>query len=37
LEGLMIYKYKIRGNGQATLDYGEGEGQKSFKHENLAF
>jgi glutamate-5-semialdehyde dehydrogenase len=37
LEGLMIYKYKIRGNGQATLDYGEGEGQKSFKHEKLAF
>jgi glutamate-5-semialdehyde dehydrogenase len=37
LEGLMIYKYKIRGNGQATLDYGEGGGQKSFKHEKLAF
>jgi glutamate-5-semialdehyde dehydrogenase len=37
LEGLMIYKYKIRGNGQATLDYGEGKGQKSFKHEKLAF
>ncbi|KAI9048733.1 hypothetical protein LZ554_007564 [Drepanopeziza brunnea f. sp. 'monogermtubi'] len=37
LEGLMIYKYKIRGGGQVSLDYGEGEGQKSFKHESLAF
>lgn len=37
LEGLMIYKYKIRGGGQVSLDYGEGEGQKSFKHEKLAF
>lgn len=37
LEGLMIYKYKIRGNGHATAEYGEGEGQKSFKHGNLAF
>jgi len=33
LEGLMIYKYKIRGCGQITADYGEGEGQKSFLHE----
>ncbi|CAL3971333.1 unnamed protein product [Diplocarpon coronariae] len=37
LEGLMIYKYKIRGGGHVSLDYGEGEGQKSFKHEKLAF
>jgi glutamate-5-semialdehyde dehydrogenase len=37
LEGLMIYKYKIRGGGHVTLDYGEGEGQKPFKHEKLAF
>lgn len=37
LEGLMIYKYKIRGGGQVSLEYGEGEGQKSFKHEKLAF
>lgn len=36
LEGLMIYKYKIRGTGQATADYGEGEGQKQFKHEAQA-
>ncbi|KAF7515461.1 hypothetical protein G7054_g14564 [Neopestalotiopsis clavispora] len=35
LEGLMIYKYKIRGAGQLTADYGEGEGQKRFKHERL--
>ncbi|KAI9643078.1 glutamate-5-semialdehyde dehydrogenase [Ciborinia camelliae] len=28
LEGLMIYKYKIRGNGQMSVEYGEGEGQK---------
>ena len=36
LEGLMIYKYKIRGNGQTAAAYGEGEGQKSFIHESLA-
>ena len=36
LEGLMIYKYKIRGGGHITANYGEGEGQKSFKHEKLA-
>lgn len=35
LEGLMIYKYKIRGKGHVSAEYGEGEGQKSFKHENL--
>jgi len=35
LEGLMIYKYKIRGRGQVTASYGEGEGQKAFKHERL--
>jgi len=37
LEGLMIYKYKIRGGGHITASYGEGEGQKSFKHEKLTF
>lgn len=36
LEGLMIYKYKIRGQGHITTSYGEGEGQKRFKHERLA-
>lgn len=35
LEGLMIYKYQIRGNGHVTAVYGEGEGQKRFKHEKL--
>jgi glutamate-5-semialdehyde dehydrogenase len=35
LEGLMIYKYKIRGAGQVTAGYGEGEGQRGFKHEQL--
>jgi glutamate-5-semialdehyde dehydrogenase len=35
LEGLMIYKYKIRGAGQVTAAYGEGQGQKRFKHESL--
>ncbi|RDL37867.1 uncharacterized protein BP5553_05300 [Venustampulla echinocandica] len=36
LEGLMIYKYKVRGAGHITMEYGEGEGQKPFKHEKLA-
>ena len=36
LEGLMIYKYKIRGGGHITAEYGEGHGQKSFKHQKLA-
>lgn len=35
LEGLMIYKYKIRGRGQVSAAYGEGSG-KRFKHERLA-
>lgn len=37
LEGLMIYKYKLRGTGQVSLEYGEGRGQKSFLHEKLVF
>ncbi|KAF8851933.1 gamma-glutamyl phosphate reductase [Acephala macrosclerotiorum] len=37
LEGLMIYKYKIRGGGQVSSEYGEAEGQKRFKHEQLPF
>ncbi|KAI1336733.1 gamma-glutamyl phosphate reductase [Xylariaceae sp. FL0016] len=36
LEGLMIYKYKVRGQGQVTAMYGESDGKKSFKHEKLA-
>ncbi|ORY68746.1 glutamate-5-semialdehyde dehydrogenase [Pseudomassariella vexata] len=35
LEGLMIYKYKIRGCGQVTASYGEGEEARSYKHERL--
>ncbi|KAI0406493.1 glutamate-5-semialdehyde dehydrogenase [Xylaria palmicola] len=35
LEGLMIYKYKIRGQGHVTAVYGEGEGKRSFKHQRL--
>jgi glutamate-5-semialdehyde dehydrogenase len=35
LEGLMIYKYKIRGGGHVTASYGDGEDQKRFKHERL--
>jgi glutamate-5-semialdehyde dehydrogenase len=36
LEGLMIYKYKIRGGGHLTASYGEGKEQKNFKHERQA-
>lgn len=36
LEGLTIYKYKIRGNGQVPTEYGEGAGKKKFKHEAVA-
>ncbi|KAL8392832.1 hypothetical protein RB595_002859 [Gaeumannomyces hyphopodioides] len=35
LQGLMIYKYKIRGTGQVAASYGEGEGKRRFKHEPL--
>ncbi|KAF4980490.1 hypothetical protein FZEAL_3513 [Fusarium zealandicum] len=35
LEGLTIYKYKIRGDYQATADYGDGEGKRPWKHERL--
>lgn len=37
LEGLTIYKYKIRGGGHMSAEYGEGEGQKRYKHESLSF
>ncbi len=36
LEGLTIYKYKIRGHGHMSATYGEGDGQKPFKHEALS-
>ncbi|KAK7754738.1 glutamate-5-semialdehyde dehydrogenase [Diatrype stigma] len=35
LEGLMIYKYQVRGHGQVSAAYGEGEGLRRFKHERL--
>ncbi|KAK7737935.1 glutamate-5-semialdehyde dehydrogenase [Cytospora paraplurivora] len=35
LEGLTIYKYKVRGTGHVSAVYGEGEGQKRFLHESL--
>lgn len=36
LEGLMIYKYLISGEGQISGDYGSGKGQKAWKHEMLS-
>ena len=33
LEGLMIYKYRICGNGQVAGEYGDGG--KKFLHESL--
>lgn len=33
LEGLMIYKYQLRGNGQGAGDYGSGK--KSFLHQKI--
>ncbi|KOS20226.1 putative gamma-glutamyl phosphate reductase [Escovopsis weberi] len=35
LEGLTIYKYKIRGDYQPTTAYGEGEGKRPWKHEQM--
>lgn len=35
LDGLMIYKYKIRGQGHTASEFGGGEGQRPFKHEKL--
>ncbi|CAM1500730.1 Fc.00g098920.m01.CDS01 [Cosmosporella sp. VM-42] len=35
LEGLTIYKYKVRGSYQATASYGDGEGKRPWKHEKL--
>jgi glutamate-5-semialdehyde dehydrogenase len=35
LEGLMIYKYKLRGQGHVSAVYGEGEGKKRFLHQRL--
>lgn len=35
LEGLMIYKYRIKGEGQVAGEYFEGEGGRRWKHERL--
>lgn len=35
LEGLTIYKYKIRGDYQPTTGYGDGEGKTPWTHERL--
>lgn len=34
IEGLVIYKYILKGNGQVVADY-SGKGAKKFKHEDL--
>ncbi|KAI9783471.1 MAG: hypothetical protein M1816_001353 [Peltula sp. TS41687] len=36
LEGLMIYKYLIRGTGQVAGEYFDGPGGKTWKHERLS-
>lgn len=36
LEGLMIYKYFVSGEGQVAGEYFEGEGGRKWKHEKLA-
>jgi len=35
LEGLTIYKYKLRGHGQVVGEYGEGEGKRKYLHKSL--
>jgi glutamate-5-semialdehyde dehydrogenase len=35
LEGLVIYKYQLHGNGHATADYGTGEGKRPYLHERI--
>ncbi|KAK5265538.1 glutamate-5-semialdehyde dehydrogenase [Exophiala xenobiotica] len=35
LEGLTIYKYKLRGHGQTAGEFGEGSGKRKYKHERL--
>jgi glutamate-5-semialdehyde dehydrogenase len=35
LEGLTIYKYKLRGTGQGAGEYGDGEGKRRFLHERM--
>jgi glutamate-5-semialdehyde dehydrogenase len=35
LEGLVIYKYKLCGNGHIVEEFGEGVGKKSYLHEKI--
>jgi glutamate-5-semialdehyde dehydrogenase len=35
LDGLMIYKYKLRGRGQVSTAYGAGEGKRKYLHQRL--
>ncbi|KAL4923213.1 glutamate-5-semialdehyde dehydrogenase [Aspergillus undulatus] len=35
LDGLTIYKYLVRGSGHGAGDYFDGEGGKSYKHQDL--
>ncbi|GBC05390.1 hypothetical protein RclHR1_00620030 [Rhizophagus clarus] len=35
LEGLVIYKYKLYGNGHIVEEFGEGHGKKKFLHEKI--
>jgi len=35
LEGLVIYKFRIYGNGHRVQDYGVGEGKKQFTHVDI--
>ena len=36
LEGLTVYKYKLRGSGQGVAEYGVGSGKREFLHEDMA-
>ncbi|KAI9599019.1 putative gamma-glutamyl phosphate reductase [Syncephalis fuscata] len=35
LEGLVIYKYRVYGNGQASAAYGVGEGKRRYLHDAI--
>jgi len=35
LEGLCIYKYRVKGTGQVAGEYGAGAGERKFVHEGL--
>ena len=35
LEGLVIYKYKLCGNGHTVGEFGEDSGKKKYLHEKI--